>query len=121
MARMMRNANVLGETTVFRAQRFGHVHSLLVLKTSLEADGQEMTQLINGIHGLLKNPPEFAGFEIHSAQHVYLRAIRRHRPIGFFHVDIAEVQTAQGKLYLFVTIDRTPSSQSLSRSARLMR
>ncbi len=26
--------------------------------------------------------------------------------IGFFHVDIAEVQTAQGKLYLFVAIDR---------------
>jgi transposase InsO family protein len=28
-------------------------------------------------------------------------------PIGFLHVDIAEVQTAQGKLYLFVAIDRT--------------
>jgi transposase InsO family protein len=28
-------------------------------------------------------------------------------PIGFFHIDIAEVQTAQGKLYLFVAIDRT--------------
>ena len=28
-------------------------------------------------------------------------------PIGFFHVDIAEVQTAQGKLYLFVAIDRS--------------
>ena len=28
-------------------------------------------------------------------------------PIGFFHVDIAEVRTAQGKLYLFVAIDRT--------------
>ena len=28
-------------------------------------------------------------------------------PIGFFHVDIAEVQTAEGKLYLFVGIDRT--------------
>jgi IS30 family transposase len=28
-------------------------------------------------------------------------------PIGFFHVDIAEVQTAQGKLHLFVAIDRT--------------
>ena len=28
-------------------------------------------------------------------------------PIGFFHVDIAEVQTAEGKLYLFVAIDRT--------------
>ena len=28
-------------------------------------------------------------------------------PIGFFHLDIAEVQTAEGKLYLFVGIDRT--------------
>lgn len=28
-------------------------------------------------------------------------------PIGYFHVDIAEVQSAQGKLYLFVAIDRT--------------
>lgn len=28
-------------------------------------------------------------------------------PIGYFRIDIAEVQTAQGKLYLFVAIDRT--------------
>lgn len=28
-------------------------------------------------------------------------------PIGFFHIDIAEVQTGEGKLYLFVAIDRT--------------
>jgi hypothetical protein len=28
-------------------------------------------------------------------------------PIGFFHIDIAEVQTAEGELYLFVAIDRT--------------
>ncbi len=28
-------------------------------------------------------------------------------PIGFFHIDIAEVQTAEGKLHLFVGIDRT--------------
>ncbi len=28
-------------------------------------------------------------------------------PIGFFHIDIAEVQTAEGKQYLFVGIDRT--------------
>jgi hypothetical protein len=26
---------------------------------------------------------------------------------GFFHIDIAEVRTAEGKLYLFVAIDRT--------------
>jgi transposase InsO family protein len=28
-------------------------------------------------------------------------------PIGSFHIDIAEVRTEQGKLYLFVAIDRT--------------
>lgn len=28
-------------------------------------------------------------------------------PIGYFHIDIAEMQIAQGKLYLFVAIDRT--------------
>src|SRR5476649_800458 len=28
-------------------------------------------------------------------------------PIGYFHIDIAEVQTAEGKLYLFIAIDRT--------------
>jgi transposase InsO family protein len=28
-------------------------------------------------------------------------------PIGFFHIDIAEVHTAQGKLFLLVAIDRT--------------
>lgn len=27
--------------------------------------------------------------------------------IGYFHIDIAEVRTAEGKLYLFVAIDRT--------------
>ena len=28
-------------------------------------------------------------------------------PIGYFHIDIAEVRTVEGKLYLFVAIDRT--------------
>lgn len=28
-------------------------------------------------------------------------------PIGFFRIDIGEVQTAEGRLYLFVGIDRT--------------
>jgi transposase InsO family protein len=31
----------------------------------------------------------------------------RSYPIGFFHIDIAEVRTEQGKLHLFVAIDRT--------------
>jgi transposase-like protein len=28
-------------------------------------------------------------------------------PVGYFHIDIAEVRTEEGKLYLFVAIDRT--------------
>ena len=28
-------------------------------------------------------------------------------PIGYFHIDIAEVRTEEGRLYLFVAIDRT--------------
>ena len=28
-------------------------------------------------------------------------------PIGFFHIDIAEVRTEEGKLYLYVAVDRT--------------
>lgn len=28
-------------------------------------------------------------------------------PIGYFHIDLAEVRTAEGKLYLYVAIDRT--------------
>jgi len=30
--------------------------------------------------------------------------------IGYFHLDIAEVQTGQGRLYLFVAVDRTSKS-----------
>jgi len=28
-------------------------------------------------------------------------------PIGYFHIDIAQLQTSRGKLYMFVAIDRT--------------
>jgi len=28
-------------------------------------------------------------------------------PIGYFHIDIAQLQTSQGKLYMFAVIDRT--------------
>ncbi len=31
----------------------------------------------------------------------------KHYPIGYFHIDIAEVRTEQGRLYLLVAIDRT--------------
>lgn len=31
----------------------------------------------------------------------------KHYPIVYFHIDIAELRTSEGKLYLFVAIDRT--------------
>ena len=31
----------------------------------------------------------------------------KHYPVGYFHIDIAELRTGQGKLYLFVAVDRT--------------
>ena len=37
--------------------------------------------------------------------------------IGYFHVDIAEVRTEEGKLYLFVAIDR-PGESGLSGQDR---
>jgi transposase InsO family protein len=35
------------------------------------------------------------------------RAQFKRYPIGFFHIDLAEVRTEQGKLHLFVAVDRT--------------
>ena len=45
----------------------------------------------------------------------------KRRPIGFFHIDIAEVRTEEGKLYLFVAIDRTGKfavAQSVDKANR---
>ncbi len=39
-------------------------------------------------------------------------------PIGYFHIDIAELRTAKGKLYLYVAIDRTASSRSCNWPGR---
>ncbi len=33
-------------------------------------------------------------------------------PIGYFHIDIAELQTAEGKFYLLVAIDRTSNERT---------
>jgi transposase InsO family protein len=43
-------------------------------------------------------------------------------PIGYFHIDIAEVRTEAGKLYLFVAIDRTSKfayAELLERAGKL--
>jgi RNA-directed DNA polymerase len=36
-------------------------------------------------------------------------------PISFFHIDIAEVQTAEGKLRLLAAVDRTSKLPSSTR------
>ena len=36
-----------------------------------------------------------------------LRATFKRYPLGYFHIDIAEVHTEEGRLYLLVAIDRT--------------
>ena len=47
-------------------------------------------------------------------------------PIGYFHLDIAEVKTEEGKLYLFVAIDRTSKftylelQKTMTKSATIM-
>lgn len=35
------------------------------------------------------------------------RKVFRRYPLGYFHIDIAEVRTEEGKLHLFVAVDRT--------------
>ena len=42
-------------------------------------------------------------------------------PIGYFHIDIAEVRTEQGKLYLFVAIDRTSKFAFVERHEKATR
>jgi hypothetical protein len=42
-------------------------------------------------------------------------------PIGYFHIDIAEVRTAQGKLHLLVAIDRTSKFASVELHEKVAR
>ena len=43
----------------------------------------------------------------HPARSSLHRCLQKAYPIGYFHIDIAQVSTEQGKLHLFVAIDRT--------------
>src|SRR6202795_2523151 len=40
-------------------------------------------------------------------------------PIGYFHIDIAEVRTGEGKLYMLVAIDRTSKFAFVELHARV--
>ena len=81
-------------------------HTLLALDDCLYALQTTLPQLTrSALHRLFQRHgisrlPEFEGTKP-------TRAKFKPYPIGYFHLDIAEVRTEQGKLYLFVAIDRT--------------
>ena len=81
-------------------------HTLLPLDDCLYALQATIPHLTrSSLHRCLKRHaisrlPEIAGDK--AAKKPFKRY-----PIGYFHLDIAEVRTEKGKLYLFVAIDRT--------------
>jgi hypothetical protein len=81
-------------------------HTLLPLDDCLYALQATIPHLTrSSLHRCLKRHaisrlPEIAGDK--AAKKPFKRY-----PIGYFHLDIAEVRTEEGKLYLFVAIDRT--------------
>jgi transposase-like protein len=58
-----------------------------------------------GLASLLTTPRHLAPARSRRRQ-ARQEALQRY-PIGYFHIDLAEVRTAEGKLNLFVAIDRT--------------
>ena len=81
-------------------------HTLLPLDDCLYALQATIPHLTrSSLHRCLKRHaisrlPEIAGDKV-------AKKPFKHYPIGYFHLDIAEVRTEEGKLYLFVAIDRT--------------
>ena len=81
-------------------------HTLLPLDDCLYALQATIPNLTrSSLHRCLKRHgisrlPEIAGDK------PARRPFKRY-PIGYFHIDIAEVRTEEGKLYLFVAVDRT--------------
>ncbi len=82
-----------------------HLHTLLPLDDGLFALQPTITRLTRSSlhrclqrHGISRLP------EV--GDKPAKRKVKRH-PIGFFHIDIVELRTAEGKLQLFVAIDRT--------------
>ena len=92
-----------GEEAIIVALR---KHTLLPLDDCLYALQATIPHLTrSSLHRCLKRHgisrlPEIAGDKI-------IRKPFKRYPIGYFHLDIAEVRTEEGKLYLFVAVDRT--------------
>ena len=81
-------------------------HTLLALDDCLYALQSSIPKLTRSSlhrlfkrHGISRLPEEEGGKKEKKKFKAY--------PIGYFHVDIAEVRSEEGKLYLFVAVDRT--------------
>jgi transposase-like protein len=82
-------------------------HTLLPLDDCLYALQATIPQLTRSAlhrcfqrHGISRLP------EMEGSRPVKKKKFKKY-PIGYFHIDLTEVRTAEGKLYLFVAVDRT--------------
>ncbi len=82
-------------------------HTLLPLDDCLYALQATIPQLTRSAlhrcfqrHGISRVP------ELDGAPAAKKKKFKKY-PIGYFHIDLTEVRTAEGKLYLFVAVDRT--------------
>ena len=82
-------------------------HTLLPLDDCLYALQATIPHLTrSSLHRLLSAPRASAGLPEIEGDKASKKPFKRY-PIGYFHIDIAEVRTEEGKLHLFVAIDRT--------------
>jgi hypothetical protein len=82
-------------------------HTLLPLDDCLDALQATIPQLTRSDlhrcfqrHGISRLP------ELDGARPAPKKKFKKY-PIGYFHIDLTEVRTEEGKLYLFVAVDRT--------------
>ena len=73
--------------------------SLLLITANLRGDYRSSLHRCLKRHGISRLPDVGGDKPVRKKFKSY--------PIGYFHIDIAEVRTEEGKLYLFVAIDRT--------------
>lgn len=68
MLRRMKNDNVIGETTVTRLRRSGDAETWLVVETSCEANGPEMSGVVDEALTFLNADKDLDGVEVTSTK-----------------------------------------------------
>src|SRR6266403_695610 len=82
-------------------------HTLLPLDDCLYALQATIPHLTrSSLHRCLKRHGISRLPEVQGSRKPHRKKFKRY-PIGYFHIDLAEVRSAEGRLYLFVAIDRT--------------